>query len=277
MTKRFRAVMQNGSPEFMKRRIISLLLILSLLSITLTGCGEWVQYFYSEAHCERIAKKCLKEYFGEDFVVKGMYSQYWKQFNAYCSPVRDESIIFEAKFSKSGYLIYEHYLEGIISKQIEDVLHEHIDSIWKGTLIIVNTGRDNNVAIKYRKHPQEMTIEEYMSIHENDHGTVVDIFIPEESFESSNIDIEYNLWKNTIEGVVKERKIPRFSVSLWVVDNSQMNYINSLFSKQNRYDSLQLKKFGSKTTSFGYYWNTLDLKLSYEEYSKARANMMDEK
>ena len=98
----------------MKRRIISLLLILSLLSITLTGCGKWMQRFYSDKHLEKIAKKALYEKYNEEFEVRNIYQQVWTEFYAVCSPVKDETVVFEARFYKDGRLIYDYYMDETI-------------------------------------------------------------------------------------------------------------------------------------------------------------------
>ena len=69
--------MNKVSEDVMKRRSFISVVIVFIFSMTLlVGCGEWTQYFYSKARCEKIAKKCLKEYFGEEFIIRGIYSEY---------------------------------------------------------------------------------------------------------------------------------------------------------------------------------------------------------
>ncbi|MBQ7587579.1 MAG: hypothetical protein IJT37_06080 [Lachnospiraceae bacterium] len=265
--------MNKVSEDVMKRRSFISVVIVFIFSMTLlVGCGEWTQYFYSKAHCEKIAKKCLKEYFGEEFEIKGIYSQYWKQFYAYCSPVRDKDIIFEAKFSRSGYIIYDYYLEGVIAKQIEERLYNTLNSIWEDVYIAVDIGRDKGTKA-LEDNPKCITLEDYMKLREENGVALVYLFVPENDFTISDENNEYQIFANSIGTLIENNIIPRIGIYMGVVNENQMIRIKEYWSSHT-HDKSNMDKIVNSHMFFNFEKESLKLSISKEEYLIMREEVL---
>ena len=112
-----------------KKTALFILAFICLITL-LTGCGKWTQRFYSDKHLAKIAQKTLYEKYNEDFEVRNIYQQVWTEFYAVCSPVKDDTVVFEARLFKDGRLIYDYYLEEIIVDEIRDEVSKCLDGLW---------------------------------------------------------------------------------------------------------------------------------------------------
>ena len=56
----------------------------------------------------------------------------WTEFYAVCSPVKDDTVVFEASLFKDGHLIYDHYMDETslmerLNEKISKVLEDNGD------------------------------------------------------------------------------------------------------------------------------------------------------
>ena len=127
----------------MVKRIISVVLASVLLSLTLSGCADFVKSMFS--YWEGMSKSEVRELIEGE--LEGKYSEEFSVLNTYkrggdgftylladCSPKSSSDIVFEIESFEvgGGYIIRDNYIQNVVRKQlkqkIDDVLKENYEN-----------------------------------------------------------------------------------------------------------------------------------------------------
>lgn len=251
----------------MQKMRIRVSILLIAISLVLSGCGKWIQNFYTDEMCEQIAKKALLEKFGEEFEVRSMYTDYGQHFYAVCAPIENNEIVFVAKINKRGEILEENYLESILGKQIRDIIAPEINYMWPSAYINVQKSRINNKD-NFDKGYYDILIKDYINETEYPGFALVDIFLPMSDINRYSWDDEYDFWKETIGGLISNREIPDLSIGIWFIDDSRLIKVSDFYHSND--PKFAENEFGDMSFHFGYDDETLDIIISLDEYKAMR-------
>ncbi len=228
--------------------------VTTMVMLFLTGCFVFEPFTRSAT-----AKRELKEKYGESFVVHSVRDKYGG-FVATCSPSRDESICFEAVLSEDGEYMRDEYVQGIISKQLQDELTPTIQEIsvdcWVEPIVFYNEVSVNNI--------EDITIEKYIAQVE-EQLILIKIFINKDGMNNLSYEEEYHLLRNQfIENFDIEPGVMIYFVNSDIVNKSKT------FFEENSSSSGQIDNYlqNEKYVGFGYKNGTIDITL--DEYISAR-------
>ncbi|MDE7251318.1 MAG: hypothetical protein K2O32_00025 [Acetatifactor sp.] len=112
--------------------IVLIILTFILLPKLLGGSGR-IQYMKEREI--KLAQKELQEKYGEEFIIRDVYSRSPATLCVHCSPASNEEIVFRAEIFRDGRGVeFDEYIEGIVArkieKEIEDELKKYYNSVF---------------------------------------------------------------------------------------------------------------------------------------------------
>ena len=240
-----------------------------------------MQRFYSDKHLEKIAKKALYEKYNEEFEVKKIYQQVRTDFFAVCSPVKDDTVVFEARLYKNGELIYDHYLDETIEDEIRDKVGKCFANLWNDYYVYGKS----SYAFKLNERNKEYSLGSYVDLtyelaeedgdnDPNPYATVV-IYLPSSVYIDSDPKDEYEIFENEVQELVNKHEIPPITVNVYVIADNQLQHIKEFYEKYAVEKSILRDMRGKKRYQFIYDKNNGKLKIDYEEYCKIRKEAIE--
>ncbi len=124
----------------MVKKIISVVLVSVFLSLTLSGCADFVKSMFSYwdgmtiGETKSYVQEALKEKYGEEFIINYVNKrsgEHYTELVGECSPKSDEDIVFRIKANhfSDDRMLYDEYIRNVVRKQmksnIEDVLAKY--------------------------------------------------------------------------------------------------------------------------------------------------------
>ncbi|MCR5234949.1 MAG: hypothetical protein K6E53_13745 [Lachnospiraceae bacterium] len=274
--------MNKVSEDVMKRRSFISVVIVFIFSMTLlVGCGEWTQRFYSDKHLEKIAKKSLYEKYNEEFEVRNIYQQVWSEFYAVCAPVKDDTVVFEARLFKDGRIINDCYMDEEIEDEIRDEVSKCLDTLWDdyyiegvASYIFKLTERKKDFSLKsYIDLTYEMA-DENMYDYLDTYSAIV-IYLPLNEYNNTSPNDEYVIFANEVQALINECNIPPITVNIYLIPDDHLPYIEEYWKKNAVEDSYIRDMRGNKKYQFMYDKNKGKLMIDYNEYCRIRKEAIE--
>ncbi|MCM1090899.1 MAG: hypothetical protein NC092_07315 [Butyrivibrio sp.] len=89
------------------------------------GSSGRVQYMQEQGI--KLAQKELQMKYGEEFIIRNVYSESPSSLYVHCSPASDEDVVFRAEIWRDGRgVAYDEYIEGIIAREIEKEIEDEL-------------------------------------------------------------------------------------------------------------------------------------------------------
>lgn len=120
------------------KRVIAAIMIL-VMALSMSGCKISYWDGLSKSEAKELVLNMLEEKYGEEFVVKRLYTRGGTGYNtpsnliAYCSLKSDENIVFETEVNTTGKkenkkrYLYDNYIQNVVRKQLK----QDIDCVLK--------------------------------------------------------------------------------------------------------------------------------------------------
>ncbi|MBE5878969.1 MAG: hypothetical protein E7288_03205 [Lachnospiraceae bacterium] len=213
------------------KRIISLLLMTMLVAgaVMMNGCKL-------QPPPPRIdnAQAALEAKYGEKFNVR-IDESYSSVFYATCSPVNNPEVLFEARFSDSTgttNIDQDDYYERYTASLINEILEKDLQKFFPGAYFrtdahIVNEMNGRFTDIRNR------TLEEMLENKpEGQTGSMdLDIYVDRSIGTTQQYEEEYRYFTETVAKYTQENKMLPVSLSIIMVDTTDMGYIEEYFKE----------------------------------------------
>ena len=230
------------------------MIVLLLILINLSGC------FLTDPFVRPVVSRMeLKKKYGEDFKI----INYWNDrggFDAMCSPVNDENIVFLSKFYSDGELIGDRYVNGIVSKQIQERLMPILQDISKKIYI--------QPVLLYKDLQYEnmstVTIENYSEYMGNKRGSLK-LFLIKDELMGLDPEEEYNLYKKIVTD-----EVPCIdAISIYMIEEDELDDVIQFYQNNESIED-EIDAIVSQDKMIHFYYGDDGINTTYEEYYKQR-------
>ena len=212
------------------KRVIAAIMIL-VMALSMSGCKISYWDGLSKSEAKELVLNMLEEKYGEEFVVKNMYTPGGTGYNtpsdlrADCSPKSDENIVFETevyttgKKGKKKRYMYDTYIQSIVGEEMkqkaEQILSKYIDDFAVEVYVRGLLGvYDSKI-----RSTNEATIENYTNAIPEDNSSTIWLAIDINEFNSN-----YERVADYVKEIVDEYYLTNgvfkcYFVSSEIVDN----------------------------------------------------------
>lgn len=195
----------------MVKKIVSVVLVSVLLSLSLSGCGVVKSFFtywdgMTKSEVREYVQTALKEKYGEEFVVKHLAKTGANYYTpsallVKCSPKSDESIVFDVEVDVFGKeenhsrVMYDTYIQSIVGREMRIKAEQILSKYVKNFAVEVYVRGLSGVYDSKIRSADKATIENFTNaLPENNAST---IWI---AFDQSEFNSDYE----RVTGYVKE-------------------------------------------------------------------------
>lgn len=176
---------------------------------------------------EEVAKKILKERYGEEFVVH----KTWSSGGSYatCSPKNNRDVVFEVSFSKDdGKIRNDRYVNAVVSLRISKKLEEELQEYFPGCYVHSNGNYGDRDRYLSFSDIQSVTPKMYTERYPEESFTV-SVYVEKEKLRQDTIGEEYQYFSETLLEEMEEGLLPDITAHFYYVDAEQQSQIRQYF------------------------------------------------
>lgn len=150
------------------KRVIAAMMIL-VMALSMSGCKISYWDGLSKSEAKELVLNMLEEKYGEEFVVKNMYTPGGTGYNtpsdlrADCSPKYDENILFSAQIFPAGkkYTMDDTYIQSIVRQEIREIVEPVLEKHYNKFAFEIKVDGLNNQYDSGIRVAKEATIKNY--------------------------------------------------------------------------------------------------------------------
>lgn len=223
---------------------------------------------------EEVAKKILKERYGEEFVVH----KTWSSGGSYatCSPKNNRDVVFEVSFSKDdGKIRNDRYVNAVVSLRISKKLEEELQEYFPGCYVHSNGNYGDHDRYLSFSDIQSVTPEMYTERYPEERFTV-SVYVEKEKLRQDTIGEEYQYFSEILQEEMEEGMIPELTILFYYVDARQQSQIRQYFLTHDwangdaEYKDIIEGNFDWGICYVDYGCPIGKIDITYEEYEKLR-------
>jgi len=215
------------------------------MALSMSGCKISYWDGLSKSEAKELVLNMLEEKYGEEFVVKRLYTQggtgSWNtpsNLIAYCSPKSDEKIVFYTKSFVVGkeYPMIDTYIQSIVGKAMKEIIEISLSNHFNKFVVEVEV-YENGLESFYDSKIQssaEATIENYTNAFPDNRSSVWIVFDEDEfncNFDNLN---EY------IEDFVKDFGLTNCYIDCYFVSSDIINQCRAKINSCHNEDGYRI-------------------------------------
>jgi len=173
-----------------KKRVgyLSIFFVLGIMVFICFGCNKPMT---TESKKTRM-KELLKDKYGEEFEVRELYDT--GRIEAWCYPVRDLTLVFEADaYSSMDELAEDDYVQAIVEKQLDEELQPSAEEAFGNCFVSTNIalGETKGIVFSVAENITFDTLLEYEKKEGLSNTMYINVFIESTGKDESMIEKEY--------------------------------------------------------------------------------------